>query len=305
MLMAAGTAPVLRQVALLDLAGPPGLGDTAVVSGMLLIGHGGAGTVDLFDPQKRRVMGHIRDMSSPRGIAADPTRKLVYIANAGKRNIVAVSTEDWQVKRIIPVDGVPDALVASPDGAHLYVTFPEQNLIVALDLTAGAQAAMRLRLEGRANSLAYDGPRHRLYLTLQDRRTVVVLSPALQMVATWTLNASEPTGMAYSSQHDRLYVAVRYAVLALDPASGKELSRSPVAGGIDQLALDDTNGVLLGQSEGEVFVIPAAAALGEAAEMTVPVKAHRFAYDAASGMIYLPGGMEGRSKLLILRRIAR
>ncbi len=314
-LLFAASAPALKQIAVLDLPWRPGFDEIALVHGMILISHPGAGAVDLFDPQKRRIVGHIRNMWSPRGVAVDEGAHRVYIANAGAHNIVVVSTTDWQVKRTIPVDSAPDALFVLPAGHVLYVTFPEAESIAAIDLAgtgAGSESASdagssgavtRLALDGRPYAFAYDPSRQRLFLTLQDRRSVLVLSPELTRLASFSLNASEPMGIAFSARYDRLYVAVRYAVLALDPESGAELSRSAVAGGIDQLSLDEAGGSLLGVSQGSVFVIPAAANLGPASELDVEVKGHSLAYDSSTGYLYLPGGREGRSKLLILKRV--
>ncbi len=303
LLVAAATAPVLKQVAVLDLPGRPGFDEIALAHGMILVSHPGAGSVDLFDPHKRRIVGHIVDMSSPRGVAVDEGAHLVYIANSGAGNIIVVSTTDWQVQRTIPVDGAPDALYLLAKEHLLCVTFPHSQAVAMLDLAADGQAVSRLSLDGRPYAFAYDPSRHQLYLTLQDRRSVLVLSPALKTLASFQLNASEPTGIAFSPRHDRLYVAVRYAVLALDPASGQELSRSAVAGGIDQLDLDEPTSSLMGVSSGSVFVLSANASLGLASELPVEVKGHTFAYDSATGYLYLPGGHEGRSKLLILKRL--
>ena len=303
MLLAAATAPVLKQIAVLDLPGRPGFDEIALAHGMILVSHPGAGSVDLFDPQKRRIVGHILDMSSPRGVVVDESAHLVYIANSGARNIVVVSATDWQVQSTIPVEAAPDALYLLPGEHLLCVTYPETQSVAILDLSANGQPVSHLGLDGHPYAIAYDPSRKQLYLTLQDRRTVLVLSPALKILTQFQLNASEPTGIAYSPQHDRLYVAVRYAVLALDPATGQELSRSAVAGGIDQLGLDEPSSSLLGVSSGSVFVLNANANLGTASELAVEVKGHTFAYDSATGYLYLPGGREGRSKLLILKRL--
>jgi DNA-binding beta-propeller fold protein YncE len=159
-------------------------------------------------------------------------------------------------------------------------------------------------VDGRPSDFAFDAARNQLYLTLQDRRSVLVLGPGLKTMGRFELNASEPTGVVFSAKHDRLYVAVRYAVLALDPASGKEVARSAVAGGIDQIILDEPSNSLIGVSNGSVFIIPDGASLGTADELPVDVKGHTLAYDSATGTIYLPGGREGRSKLLILKRVS-
>lgn len=303
LLLAAVTGPSLRQVALLDLPGKPGFDELVLAQGMILVTHGGAGTVDLFDPQKRRVVGHIREMSSPRGVVSDEAAHLVYIANAGAKNIVVVSSANWQVQRTIPVEATPEALYLVAAEHLLYVTFPDTQAIAVLDIASNGLPMARATVDGRPSDLAWDAPRHQLYLTLQDRRSVLVLGPGLKTLGRFELNASEPTGIVFSAKHDRLYVAVRYAVLALDPSTGQEVSRSAVAGGIDQIILDEPSNSLIGVSNGSVFIIPDGASLGAADELAVDVKGHTVAYDSATGTIYLPGGREGRSKLLILKRI--
>lgn len=302
LLLAAASTPALRQVAVLDLPGRPGFDEIALVHGMLLVSHPGAGVVDLFDPKKRRVAGRILDMSSPRGVAVDEASHRVYIANSGARNIVVASTETWQVERTIPLDSAPDSLLVAPAEHLLYVTLPASQTVAAIDLSANAQLVSRVTLAGHPRAMAYDARRHQLWVTVQDRRRVQVLGPSLRPVASYLLNASEPTGIAFSRLNDRVYVAARYAVLALNPETGAEVSRSAVASGIDQLLLDEPSHSLLGVSDGSVFFISVSATLGEASELKVAVTGHTLAYDASTGYFYLPGSREGRSKLLILKR---
>jgi hypothetical protein len=302
LLLAAANSPALRQVAMLDLPARPGFEGAALARGMLLLSHGAAGTVDLFDTQKRRVVGHVRNMSSPRGIVYDDAAHMVYVANAGASNIVTISTQDWQVQRTIPVDDAPQELLLLPAEQLLFVTLPEKQSVAVLDLSASGLPVTQAAIEGHPRALAWDAARRQLYVTVQDRRSVLVMSPSLKLLRRIQLNASEPTGIVFSARHDRIYVAVRYAVLALNPDSGDELSRTAVAGGIDRVVFDEASDSLIGAAEGSVVVLPAAAVLGQADELPVDVKGHSIVYDTSTGTIYLPGGREGRSKLLILRR---
>ena len=137
---------------------------------MILVSHPGAGAVDLFDPQKRRIVGHILDMWSPRGVAVDEAAHLVYIANSGARNIVVVSTNDWQVKRTIPVESAPDALFVSQ--ARICSTYFSRLTVhrghrpcgrrrgrSSYRRHASAHVVTRLALEGRPYAFAYDPSR--------------------------------------------------------------------------------------------------------------------------------------------------
>src|SRR5262249_24235969 len=103
----------------------------------------------------------------------------------------------------------------------------------------------------------------------------------------------------------RLYVAVRSAVLVLDPVTGKELARVPSAQGTDTLWYDETTrNVFAAAADGSVNMIHTNGGkyLSED-ELRTDVRGGTVAYDPARNFVYVPGGREGRSKLLILRRV--
>src|SRR5256885_17096474 len=57
----------LREIALLDIPGRPGFETLAFAKGYLVMAHDGAGTVDIFDPAKRRFIAQISGIVSARG----------------------------------------------------------------------------------------------------------------------------------------------------------------------------------------------------------------------------------------------
>src|SRR3569833_798076 len=83
-------ATPVRQVAVLDLPGRPGFDEMVFAKGMLVIAHPGSNTVEIFDPVRRRVVGAVKDMSSPRGVALSGDGSFVYIANHDANNIVVL-----------------------------------------------------------------------------------------------------------------------------------------------------------------------------------------------------------------------
>ena len=56
-----------------------------------------------------------------------------------------------------------------------------------------------------------------------------------KVINRFTLNASQPTGLVYDPQYHELYVAVRYAVLAISADTGAEIDRVAAPAGVDQL----------------------------------------------------------------------
>lgn len=293
-------AQTTRQVAILEIPGQPGFGGMAVAKGMLLMSHPGAGTVDIFDPVKRRLIAHVKGMTEPRGIAVDSDGGRVFIANNGAKSIVVLSTEDWQVKQSIAVNGNPDDLLFVPAWNALIATDRLRQQLLVVDPGDHRQTGSA-PLPGTPGGLAFDIGRNLLYVTLQDAKQVVGLSRQLQISKRITMWASQPTGVVYDPKLDRLYVAVRYAVLSLNANTGAELSRVPADGGIDRLWLDDDSRNLYGAEGGSLLVMRADQRLHAIDEVATDVKGYSVAYDPDKKLIYFPGGRDGQSKLLLLK----
>lgn len=289
-----------RQIAILEIPGRPGFAGMAVVKGLLLMNHAGAGTVDIFDPAKRRLIAHVKGMSDPRGIAVDREAGRVFIANNGARNIVELSSKDWQVKETIPVNGAPVDLLYVPGWNVLLATDRIGQQLMVVDPAEQRQVSSA-KLPGTPGGLTFDTGRKIVYVSIQDAKQVVGMTRQLQIVKKCSLQASQPTGIVYDPKLDRLYVAVRYAVLSLNANTGAELSRVAADAGIDRLWLDDDSRVLYGAAGGSLLVMRADQRLHAIDEVATDVKGYSVAYDPERQLIYFPGGRHGQSKLLLLR----
>jgi hypothetical protein len=123
----------------------------------------------------------------------------------------------------------------------------------------------------------------------------------LKIVNRFTLNASQPTGLVYDPEYHELYVAVRFAVLAISADTGAEIDRVAAPSGVDRLWLDPASHTLYAASEGSLLTLNAKGRLSLADEITTQVKGHTVAYDADKKLLLFPGGREGKSKLVIYR----
>jgi DNA-binding beta-propeller fold protein YncE len=295
-------ASTLRQVGMVDLPGTPGFDEAVFAKGMLLISHATDSTVEIFDPKKRRVIGKVSDMSQPHGIAVDEESGRAYIANSGANNLVVLSTADFQVQRTIALPFSPRALLYVPQTKLLYVVCAEAQRLLTVDPQLGTTTHVA-DTQAHPEYLAFDPGRDLIYVTVQDRKTIQAYrAAALEPVQSFNLQGSMPTGLVYDQQLDRLYVAIRNAVLELDAKTGTELGRVAAPTGTDRLWLDPKSRTLLAVSYGAIAVMHAGDRLAAVDELPVDVKGHAFAFDAKTGFLYLPGGRDGRSKLLILKQ---
>ncbi len=294
------SASDLRQIGMINLPGVPGFGGVAFANGMLLLAHPGASTVDVFDPGRRRIVAQITGLQSPRAIAVDEKGGRVYVADHGANSIAVVATDGWKVVDSIALPGSPDNLVLSGDG-KLFWTDADAETISLLDLHTKQDAA-QVALGGRPRELVLDSQRNLVFVSLQDVHQIVEAVPELKITHRFTLNASEPTGLIYDPQYHELYVAVRYAVLAISVDTGAEVDRVAAPAGVDSLWLDAGSRTLYAASEGSLLVMHASGRLSKMDELaTAGIKGHVVAYDPERRMVLLPGGSEGKSKMLILR----
>jgi DNA-binding beta-propeller fold protein YncE len=293
----------LRQVALIDLPGQPGFDSVAMANGSLLVAHSAADSVDIFDVAKRRIIAQVKHVRGASGIAVDEKNGRVFLSSPDGRKIVVISSSTWDVQSVIPVQSEVEHIVYVPANNRLYLSNSRDQSIAYLDLAAN-NAVHKTDAGGMPERLVFDSTRNMIYATLQDKHSIAAYDMDLKPVSQWVLKASQPTGMAIDPSARRLYVAVRYAVVTLDTDSGAELSRVGAPAGVDTLWLDQPAGTLYAAGGGAVCIMKTRqGGLTREAELNVDVRGSSLAYDANSKLIFLPGGRDGRSKLLILKQI--
>jgi DNA-binding beta-propeller fold protein YncE len=306
----AAEQPALRQIAIVEVPGRPGFADSAFANGMLLVAHPGAGTVDIFDPVKRRLIAQVQKIAEPHGIAVDEKAGLAYIATAGTNSITVLNTNSWKVEGAIGLKHTPRAVAFAPDMKSLLISNP-QNRTVSIVATEsiGKQNSELASVEiaGKPQQIVWDAERKVAYTTIEDRSEIAVVDPSTQKLrARYRLSASQPTGLAFDPVSRRLFVAVRYAVLQIDPDSGAEIARVPAANGVDTLWLDSSGRKLYAAaSDGSLSVLDINGnSMRVTGEFRASIRGKALAFDPENRLVYLTGGREGKSKVVILKPLA-
>jgi DNA-binding beta-propeller fold protein YncE len=293
----------LRQVAMVDLPGQPGFDSVAIANGALLVAHSAADTVDILDLTKRHVIAQVKHVRGASGIAVDDKNSRVYLSAPDGHSIVVISSKTWDVDGVIPVQSQVEHILYVPANNRLYLANSRDQSIAYIDF-ADKNAVHKLDAGGMPERLVFDPTKSLIYATLQDKHSVAAYDLDLKPVSLWVLKASQPTGMSIDANARRLYVAVRYAVVTLDADSGTELSRTGAPAGVDSLWLDQPSGTLYAAAGGVVCIMKTrSGGLTLESELNVDVKGQSLAYDPQTKLIYLPGGREGRSKLLIMKEV--
>jgi len=299
----AAWAAKLRQVAMVDLPGAPGFNQVAIANGQVVISRPATNTIEIFSPVKRRVIARISQIKDPRGIAVDDEASRVYVALAGSNSIAVINSHNWQTEKLVPVEHRPEKLLWVQQTKTLYVSSVLDRTVSLVDPLVGRELKV-IELNALPQDMVYDPARQQLMVTLQDLSEVAGIDRSNQIVSRFKLTASEPTGLALDQEQRRLYVAVRYAVLALNADTGEELARIPAPGGTSTLILDAEHNLLYAAGgDGSVLAIDLNRNVVDH-ELPTDVKGYSIAFDPNRKMLFMPGGREGRSKMVILRPTA-
>jgi DNA-binding beta-propeller fold protein YncE len=298
-----GWGAKLRQVAMVDLPGDPGFNQVAIANGEVVISRPATNTIEIFSPVKRRIVARISQIKDPRGIAVDDDSSRVYIALAGSNSIAVINSHNWQVENLVQVAHRPEKLLWVSETGTLYSTSVRDRTISLVDPRAGRESEV-IELNAIPQDMVYDAGRQELLVTLQDLAQVAAIDRSHKISGRFKLMASQPTGLALDGDRRRLYVAVRYAVLVLNADSGAELHRIAAPGGTSTLVLDTERNLLYAAGgDGSVLAIDVVRNVVDH-ELPTDVKGYAIAYDPAHKMLFMPGGREGRSKMVILRPTA-
>lgn len=292
-----GTAR-LSTVAMIDLPGRPSFEAIAFAGNYIVVSQTNANTIDVFDPQKRRLVAQVTNIAQPRGIAVDAANNRFYVATANS-TVAVISTQDWEVKDSFHVDGSPDIVALSRDGLRLYIGDKDNSTVSAVD-TSLRRTVGTTQLSGRPEAIV-EGENKAVFVSIQDQALVVGIDPQMKIVSQYRLQASQPAGLVYDPASRRLYVAVRAAVLALNADNGTEIGRVAAPRGISSLALDAPSHTLFGAGGGSVIALSTNGGLTAVDELPAEVKGHTLVYDASRKLLFLPGGREGTSKMLIVK----
>ncbi len=289
----------LRQIGMVNLSGEPGFGKPALANGMLLLTQTGASSVDVFDPGRRRVVAQVTGLQSPRSVVVDEQDGKAYVADHGSNSIAVVAFDGWKVVDSIPLKGSPDTLVLDGNG-NVYWSDAENGTVSLVDLRT-KQTVNTVDIGGTPRDLAYDNVGKLVYASVQDAHQIVAMDPQLKIVKRFNLTGSQPSGLVYDPQYKELYVSVRFAVLAISADTGVEVGRVAAPAGVDSLWLDPPSRTLFAASNGSLLMMQAKGQLIAIDEIPTDVKGHTVAYDAAKRMVLLPGGREGKAKILLLQ----
>jgi len=300
---AAESAPVLKQIATIDLPGPPGKRfDYLVIDyddGWLFSAHLAANQTYVIDLKSNEVLHTISDTPGAEGLEYVPDQRKVYTSNAGDNTIGVVDLNTMKVIRKIPTERKPDGSTYATIAHKLYVSDERAKALAVIDVQ-NDKVVTTLHFDSETGVPIYDLNSKLVYVNLQDRSELAAIDPQSdKAVARYPLEGCRGNhGMAFDTEHHRAFIACegndRLVVFDLDVH--KVIDSMPLAPGPDVVQFDPgLKRAYVACSGGAISVIQEdySDRFRKLADVPVQRRVHSLAVDVRTHRVYAPEQEEG------------
>jgi DNA-binding beta-propeller fold protein YncE len=297
----AQTTPPLTLARTILLPGVKGRFDHLAIDAagnQLFLAAPGNHSVEVIDLKTDKVRQSIIGLGKPHGLAWAASTGSLYISDGVLGELRVYKGTPLALAGTIKLS--EDADDMAYDGAHhlLFVGHggsdaanPAKIAMVDVDsFTLAADLPVATHPEG----LDIDAQTERVFANIADSHEVTVVDEVgKRITAHWKLaNAADNVPLAFDGAHNLLYLACRTpgTVIALDAATGKEVSSMPAAGKADDLFYDPALGrvyVISGAGEVDAFQVDEARKLHSLGVLRTADAAKTALFVAAQNLFYV------------------
>ena len=256
----------------------------------LFITHGDR--VDVFDVEKKQIVGTIPDTNGVHGVALAADLDRGFTSNGKDNSVTIFELSTLKVIGNTPTEKKPDGIVYDLASKRVFVANGESGNLTPLDAVAG-KSLSAIPLDGKPEFVAVDGKGH-LFVNLEDKNQLVVVdTQRLVVTQRYDLSAScdEPAGLSIDPETQRLFVGCHNQKLTIvDANTGKILDALHIGRGNDATSYDSAAGLAFSSNgDGSLNVVSAIDATHYQVRQTVNTmpSARTMALDPVTHKIYL------------------
>jgi len=309
--------PTLRQVATIDLPGPPGRRfDYLTIDDdgrQLFSAHLAAGLLYVIDLRNNTVVASITGVPGIEGVAYISESRKVYTSNWYENKIGVVDLGQMKVVKKIPTEDKPDGIAYAAPFHKVYVSVERAKALAVID-TREDRAIKTLRFDSETGVPQYDHVARKVYVNLQDQNVLAVVDPATDtVVGRYPVTGCKGNhGMAIDPERRRAFLSCEgndvLAVFNLE--TNQVIARLPMAKGADVVQVDPGMGrIYVACSSGaiSVFQMDDPKRFRKVEDVRVPKKVHSLVVDVKTHRVYAPAEEEdGRpvAKMLVFEAVA-
>ncbi|ETW98450.1 MAG: hypothetical protein ETSY1_18685 [Candidatus Entotheonella factor] len=183
---------------------------------LLMVVHKGSDRLEFIDPATQQILGHAKTGFAPHEVAVVPAKQLAYVTDYGTGNQPGHTLSVIDVSRRQTINTIdlmpytrPHGIVASSDGARLYVTCEGQQALVVVD-TQLQRVSHAIRTEQPGSHMVAISPDERqAYVTNFRTDTLTVIDLTERQVQQHIVVGEGAEGFAISPDGSAVFVASR------------------------------------------------------------------------------------------------
>jgi DNA-binding beta-propeller fold protein YncE len=243
--VSSSTAAPLRQIAQIDLPGPPGKRfDYLTIDyadHYLLSNHLAAGILYVIDTRTNRLVKAISDVPGAEGVVAVPELHRAYTADWYENKVAVIDLQAMKIITKLPAKDKPDGIAYAAGFHKIYVSDERGHAATVID-TASNTVVKTLTFDSETGNVAFDEITKKIYVNLQDKNVIAVIEPINDtVIARWPVEGCKSNhGMALDAEHHRAFLSCEendvLAVFDLD--KHVVIAHFPMARGADVIAFD-------------------------------------------------------------------
>ena len=312
----AGRGTSLRQVATIDLPGPPGKRFDYLTfddsSQYLFAAHLGAGLLHVIDVRVNAVARTVPGVPGVEGVAYIPEGRKVYTSNWGENTIGVIDLDRFVVAKRLPTETKPDGIAYAAPFRKAYVSNERARAESVIDTRTDTIVRV-LRFDSETGVPQYDPVARKVYVNLQDQNTIAVIDPGSDtVVARHRVDGCQGNhGMAIDSERRRAFLSCEGndTLTVFDLDTSRAIAHLPMARGADVVMVDPGLGrIYVACSSGaiSVFQMDDPTHFRKLEDFLVEPKIHSLAVDPRTHRVYAPAEqVEGRpaSKMFVFEAV--
>lgn len=246
--------------------------------------------VDVYDVQKREVVGTIPSTPGVHGVAVAADLGLGFSSNGAANDVTVFRLDTLGPIATVAVGAGPDSLVYDTATRRVFVANGKADSLSVID-AATKKVEGTIALPGAPETAVVDG-KGRLFVALEDRNAIAEIdTDKLKLVAEHRVATvcEEPAGLAIDPQAGLLYAGCHNRKLAVvDARSGRVVGSAPIGRGNDAVAVDlQRKLVFASNGDGTLTVVDAAAPFAVRGTVDTMPRARTVTLDPATHNLYL------------------
>lgn len=294
----AASAPVLRQVATINLPGPKGKRFDYLTIDQpdryLLSAYLGAGLLYVIDMRNNTVVHAIPGVPGVEGVVYVPELHKAYTSDWLDGTIGVVDLRQMKVVKKLPTEAKPDGSAYAAPFHKVYVSDERGKALAIVDVRTD-RIVKTLHFASETGMPRYDPVARRVYVNLQDQNVFAEIDPATDtVVAKYPVAGCESNhGMALDPEHHRAFLSCEgnNRMTVFDLTRHQAIAGLPMADGPDVIKYDPgLRRIYVACYSGAISVFQQDTPdhYRKLADLPVQPKVHSLAVDPRTHRVYTP-----------------